>query len=1676
MKRSRSLSEDSICLVLFSQAFLPRSLAAKWGLIACLICALAGNTSTVFAQTAHPSQFCYQKGADSHSVPYTEVCSDTLKDAEISMRNDTVFTGSGQFLERFDPPGAFAAVSRSYPVAQFWYKVKDRLPVTSYVMYAASLGGTAGSGGFGCTPRAQDPDAAYADWCDSETNMLAAAQQRLLATDLAGCTLIGTTLIVDNANQAPMDVARDSSNPQRGLIRTGNGYGIQYRTYQTQANCPSPSPGVRFVNWYMQRERTFLCQSGFDAGTWAGTAPADGTYCVTVHSVSSQLPVTLSLITGPVKQCASCAGSPNPIYPATGDKARQEPDFEFAGRTFVRYYHSLGQLRNDPAFAVNWTHTYSDRVVGNPYGQTVVVFDDQGYLETFTSIGNSRFRAENSVDRFLEAVSGGSVAWRLRMSNGETREFDANGFLVAIRGPDNPANDVSMTYDANGLLLSVTDLQGRKLSFIYIAKMLSQIVKPDGTTVSFSYDSDLNLTSVDYGSGNGIRRYVYHEAGYVDPKFSNHLTSIVDEAGETIGRFSYDSQGRATTSRMLGTPNEVSTASYPTSAQATMVTASGATRQYTMDNDLYRHVTATSDPSGSTGAAYDSATGRVTSRTDASGTATNYEYDATYGYRSAIVEAVGKPEQRRTEFVRDITFNRPTERRVRDAIATLKAKTNWTYNSRGQVSTIVLTDPSVTPNATRTTQFTYCEQVDLTAGTCPFLGLLKSVDGPRIDVNDVVTYTYRLADEPSCAAWPTTCPYRKGDLWKIVNAAAQTFEIAKLDAAGRPLQIKDPNGLVTDFEYSALGWLTAKKVRGTNDASEADDQITRVEYWPTGQVKRVTQPTGAIVNYAYDVAHRLNKVTDNYANGPVYTLDAAGHRVGEDIGGVMAGLVLVGKLSRTFDPLGRMQTLTDAYNHSTTFTYDANGNPDKITDPLLRVEDDDYDPLNRLSRTLHDMNGISAETTFGYDVLDNLVQVRDPKLLNTTYIYNGFSDLKQVVSPDTGTTSYTYDGAGNRASQTDARSKVANYSYDALNRLTQITFPGAPTLNITYTWDVTQADCQSGETSTLGHLAKVMDGSGSTVYCYDRFGHVVRKVQTTNGVALTLRYIWDTAGRLASTIYPDGAVVDYTYVYGDVDEIGAKTTTGTRQVLFRAYHYYPFGPLSQWQVGANASGVSRVMSHTLNLNYQPGIAQDSEPDGLSVGYEFDEVGNLKKLRDGNQLDPPQRIYVYDGLNRLLQTQNGSTQAVLQAYSYDKTGNRTSATVSGATTTYTYPSTSHRLSQVGTSTRNYDQNGNTTSYPSGTVTKGFVYGDHNRMTQYKEGTTVKMNYVYNGRGEQVRKYLGTTNTYAMYDESGNWIGGYGNAGASAATQQVIWFQGMPIGIFVGAGASQQLFFVESDSLGTPRMVIDPSRGASGTGTVVWKWNPNGEAFGNTAPIQDPDGDGTQFVFDLRFPGQRYDNVSGLNYNYFRDYDPNTGRYVESDPLGQGAGVGTYGYASLNPLSKIDPDGRFEVRAIQMNSSGEFKYQFTFAYSCTTEIIKRNKNQAVKLLEGWWGKLAGWTSNGKNEGDKLGPQPVGTSELHESAPGFCECVGMDSDFESIFENLFPNRDYDYLSLEDASRFLNQVNNYLINQIGACDGDACKAPFRRVRDFYFSEDILQRARNRTDPFSGIRTGVRP
>lgn len=763
---------------------------------------------------------------------------------------------------------------------------------------------------------------------------------------------------------------------------------------------------------------------------------------------------------------------------------------------------------------------------------------------------------------------------------------------------------------------------------------------------------------------------------------------------------------------------------------------------------------------------------------------------------------------------------------------------------------------------------------------------------------EAVEYSHTYYNESSlCELDQIACGWRVGRLRSVRSPLGLVSTVIKYDVAGRPVKRADFGGMVTEFAYDRNGALTHYKVRGSDGSTETDDAVTRIEYEPTGLIGKVIQPDGAYTAYQYDAAHRLIAIEDNYGDRIAYTLDNAGNRIKEDT--TDKGGVLLRTLSRVYNQLGQLQMATGAYGHAIGYTYDAAGRTDTVTDALGRVTDNDYDPLGRLARTLQDATGIAAETKFEYDALDNLTKITDPKGLDTNYQYNAFGDLTRLDSPDTGLTTYTYDNAGNRVSATDARGKLTVYTYDAINRLTGIGYD-TPGLNVSYIYDIANKLCPAAESFAIGRLSKMQDASGSTQYCYDRHGNVTRKVQVTAGRRFRTRYVYTLAGRLRAVRYPSGTWVRYRHnALGQPTRVTVTPPGGTRQVLLSRVTYYPCGPAAELTYGDG-----RELKRSRDENYRPGFVEDVQPGGLSLGFQFDAVGNLMTLRRGDQSEPPLRQYAYDALNRLTEVREGSTDAVLATYNYDATGNRTSATIDGVSSAYRYPADSHRLTRVAAQRRRYDAAGNTISI--GGNTRRLFYNAAGRMSAVKRNGAVVMRYRYNGKGEQVRRFpdrTSTAQTFAVYDEAGRVLGRYDHTGQRV--QEYIWLGSLPVGVIAG----DALYYVQADHLGTPRTVIDPSRQ-----TAVWNWPLTGEAFGAAPPDADPDGNGVAFVFDLRFPGQQYDAASGLNYNYFRDYEPGTGRYVQSDPVGLAAGVSTYAYVWSNPVLGIDPFGLVRCKQV------------------------------------------------------------------------------------------------------------------------------------------------------------------
>ncbi len=112
----------------------------------------------------------------------------------------------------------------------------------------------------------------------------------------------------------------------------------------------------------------------------------------------------------------------------------------------------------------------------------------------------------------------------------------------------------------------------------------------------------------------------------------------------------------------------------------------------------------------------------------------------------------------------------------------------------------------------------------------------------------------------------------------------------------------------------------------------------------------------------------------------------------------------------------------------------------------------------------------------------------------------------------------------------------------------------------------------------------------------------------------------------------------------------------------------------------------------------------------------------------------------------------------------------------------------------------------------------------------------------------------------------------------------------------ASGKTQVHYYINDHLGTPQKAFRRN------GKVTWK--AQSSAFGETEVWGE-----SELRNNLRFPGQYFDAETGLHYNYFRDYAPGLGRYVESDPIGMLGGLNNYIYSGANAINSTDTLGLY-----------------------------------------------------------------------------------------------------------------------------------------------------------------------
>ena len=487
---------------------------------------------------------------------------------------------------------------------------------------------------------------------------------------------------------------------------------------------------------------------------------------------------------------------------------------------------------------------------------------------------------------------------------------------------------------------------------------------------------------------------------------------------------------------------------------------------------------------------------------------------------------------------------------------------------------------------------------------------------------------------------------------KFTNLTVEMTTKYYYDANGNLVKTIDPKGREWQYTYSARGWRLTE--------SDPSNNTVRYQYDVLGNKTAVTDPRGNGTDgtyttwFLYDSLNRLYRtiLPDNTPltneDNPYteVTYDASGNKLSErDANGIKA----------YYEYNSRNWLMKVKDNHEQVqreYTYDKRGRVLTVKDALGKTTTSLYDSLGRLRRVTDPLN---YSQNFNYNAVGNRTVFADARGNVTTYNYNQLGWLTGVVDPLTHATEYRYDPNGNQVISLSATSLQTTQQYDELNRLVE-RVDSTQTLT-KYSYDL------------AGNLSKMVDPRG-TDYVYQYYpNNLLERVDLTgaDGTSYWAAYTYDAAGNRLQ-VSDSGNTINYTVdPLNRVQNISRQFDGATYQTAFRynpgglvtgiyypeasAWLEYNYNDLNQLDevvgftkpdgIGYNLDGSLKSINYANNAvaNYQ--YDANGRLDDLAVTsggqtllnqtYQYDEVGNIKQIRDGQDV----RVFDYDANNQLI---------------------------------------------------------------------------------------------------------------------------------------------------------------------------------------------------------------------------------------------------------------------------------------------------------------------------------------------------------------------------------------------------------------------------------------------------------
>lgn len=987
--------------------------------------------------------------------------------------------------------------------------------------------------------------------------------------------------------------------------------------------------------------------------------------------------------------------------------------------------------------------------------------------------------------------------WTLKKTDLRVYAFDNNGRLTSIR--DRNGNTIRITRNGAGNVEQVTDTVGRTFAFSYNGNLLSSVRDPLGRTIEFTYDDRTGNLAAARDARTNQTTYTYDD--------SNRLARITDPRGKTVVALTYYLSGRVETQK--NGRDKMHRFAYDAAEKSTTVTDPRLKVGKHVHDSLFSLQNALDKNEGNAqgGMQFRTTLNNRTEIIDARQKAYSFKYD-NYGNVIRTQDPLPERNTRKIEF--DYQHNEPAKITDENNQAT-----QMIYDSSGNLAGV--TDAR---NFSTTTQYNVNGQPTLTTDangnqtsyTYDASGNLQTVTDA---LTNRTTYGYdsigRRVSETNARGKTTTYTYDENDNLKTTTDPLNNTVTNEYDGNNNLTSVHDARGNRTRYEYDANNMLvkeidardffiehTYDELNRRISTKDKRGKLTMVEYDNEGRMLSTTDALNNKTSYEYDLNGNRTAMIDASGRRTSYKYDELNRvkEVSDSIGN---------KTAKAYDKVGRLESETDARSNPTTFIYDEVGNLKQVTDAENGTAKYEYD-ANRNRTTQIDPNNQTSRTT--YDKLNRVESTQDP--LGNRYIF-------------------TYDQVGNRLSQTDANGKTTGYEYDNANRLTKINYQDGSTVIFEYDQN--------------GNRTRMIDSLGISAFAYDELNRIT---SYTNAYGKTIGYAYDANGNITRLIYPDGKEVAYSY-----DEANRLTT------------------FSDW------------------LN-------------KATGYEYDASGLLKKVTYPNGTTA---TYTYDGAGRLTNKTDDPAISSL-AFQLDPNGNRTQADtrqplptlLSNTTQNYSYD-TANRITSAGGATFGFDRNGNMTSRTESGATTNYAYDFEDRLINV--GATTR--YFYDGAGTRLGKTENGAGLRYVVDTNRELSQVLCETNESGAITSYYVYG---LGLAYKVAPDGKHYYYHFDAIGSTVAMTDDAR------TIIngYAYDPFGKVTNSIEGVANP----------FQFVGQfgLINDGSDLVYVRSRYYSPSLGRFISKDSfMGEAKdlqSINQYVYSLNNPVLRVDVNGNYSTK--------------------------------------------------------------------------------------------------------------------------------------------------------------------